>query len=714
MQRSVCRSLSFAAIVGVFASLFLPAMARADYFESRFHTIDSFRQLASNKPITADVDGDGGEDIIFGTNVTGSSVIFVAGRRADASIGFKQDILLPQGNQLKSLLGSPTPTGTLIVAVTAAGIVRTYRGWPFAEQFQFNVGTAVASAAIGDVDADGVVDLVVAVANEVRIYSPETGQLLRALPVSTTYSALAVAQVDADPALEIMAQGVPGLFIDGATLAIDWTQSSGFSGVVGEIGQGGTSLIVARTDWTQFGKFNPIPWYPTATATTPYGAIGALAIARLDNKSGQSILIGAGSSTGTYVYRAEPLELRSTLTNTAGSNSIGAFDVEGDGTRELAYFPYQGYAGGITVASSVNSSVQWQHLATADALTRTAIGDVNGDGLLDLVGAGSAISYANRRGSIVISDLVSGVEAWRVPAWALTQDPLVMAAARVVLEPKAVGPGMNIFLAGTSDLGGGAQGGQITIIDGVNKQVSFAMGPAQESNPLRGLSVSDFALYDYDGDGARDFVVGVTAQGGAGLRIVSGTTGSQLWSSGPLPGGAKPINGVLVVGRDGPTPYFVVALPDRLLAYYANTGLPYWDWPIVSDGVALLPNSIFGDELAIHRVDGTVEIYSAQTREFRRSFTLPAPLGGLFALPGSTERFFAMHGEALALIDSRNGTVVAETEPLGPAAVPARPPAAYKVNDSTWQIAIGSQTQLYRKLLVLEDSIFVGTFDSSP
>lgn len=718
MKRSVRRSLSFATIVGVTASLFLPAMARADYFESRFHTIDSFRQLASNQPVTADVDGDGREDIIFGTNVTGSSVIFVAGRRADASIGFKQDILLPQGNQLKSLLGSPTPTGTLIVAVTGAGIVRTYRGWPLAEQFQFNVGTAVASAAIGDVDADGVVDLVVAVANELRVYSPETGQLLRALAVSATYTALAVAQVDADPALEIMAQGVPGLFIDGATLAIDWTQSSGFSGVVGEIEPNGKSLIVTRTNWSAFGKFNPIPWYPTVTATIPHGGIGALAIARLDNAAGQSILIGAGAEEGTYVYGAETLDLDATLTNATGSNSIGAVDVDGDGTRELAYFPYLGYAGSITVASSVDSSVKWQHLATADPLTRTAIGDVDGDGRLELVAAGSTVSYSNRRGSIVISDLVTGVEEWRVPASVLTQHPFVLATNRVFLEARAAGTGMNIFLAGTSNLGGSEEGGQVTIVDGVNKQVLFAMGPAQQYNPLRGRDVRDFSLFDYDGDGAKDFIVGTTALNGTALspqlQIISGTTGSELLNSGSVGAVSQVINDVFVVGRGGSNPQLLVALPDRLRGYDTQTGQQSWEWMIANNGATLLRNPTFGDELAIYRTDGAVGIYSADTRQLRRSFTLPAPLGGLFALPGSTERFFAMHGEALALIDSSNGTVVAETEPLGPAAVPARPPAAYKVNDFTWQIAVGSQTQLHRKLLVLEDSIFVGSFDSSP
>ena len=77
-------------------------------------------------------------------------------------------------------------------------------------------------------------------------YSLTSGAQLWSAPVGTSYYAsLHVAQLDADPALEIVLSGMPGTIVDGATRATEWAYKDGFAQLL-EHGRFGGSLVALR------------------------------------------------------------------------------------------------------------------------------------------------------------------------------------------------------------------------------------------------------------------------------------------------------------------------------------------------------------------------------------------------------------------------------------------------------------------------------------
>ncbi len=693
-------------LVYVLASLFHVDSLRADSINSLFHTIDSFAASQYIDMAAVDVDADGAEDAVFATNVRTTSVLFVVGKRQDGTIGFKQDIVLPFNNFAKHVVGASTPTGPVIVVITTAGIVRRYGGRPLAEQLAFDVGYT-ASAALGDVDVNGTLDLVVSGSSQLRTYSVQTGQLVRAMAGMNGYGSMVLAQMDADPALEIVLGGnVPGLIVDGATQAIDWTQptSLGTELALGSIGTGGNNIIAAPTGWNTFGLFTGLPWSAYLNGSVAMGPVGGFEVTTLETAEGESVVASAASAF--HVFDAANLQLRRSF---SGCDFAGSVDFGNNGSRKL--FCLSGLA--VTIASAQTGGLEWRFDATGEPLMRSVIGDVDGDGLLELVAAGATRQGYGKR-SLIISDLLTGAEKWRAPSAPLfTYDPLGLGAARVMLTPRPAAAGMNIVLAGDD-----GTNGQIVVIDGVNKNMTLSVGGSQPTSPFFGRFITDAASFDYDNDGVQDFVVGSSASHsgsqGAFLSVVSGVSGLQLWTSVPMGSGSPRVNNVLVLGRGEPDPELVAVLPTSLRSYDAQSGLLRWTWSINNNGAVLLPNSVSGDELLVYRTDGIVVVHAADTRQFLRSFSLPAPLSGLVALAANTRRLLAMHGERLTLVNSIDGAVVATTEPLGQAAEPAGSPAVYRITDSLWHVAVGTYSGLYRKLVVLDDVIFYGSFDGAP
>lgn len=683
-------------------------------FEEIGHSVDFLQNAAAGQFAKIDVDGDSLEDLVFAGTST-NPILMALGKRADASLGFKMaKVVADDGHLVRVLAWRPAGTPHVLTISANNGIVRDYSGWPLVEQRRFNVVTNASSAIVGDVDNDGSDELLVATHAAVHAYSLVDGQALWNYSISGTTD-LAVAQLDADPALEIILAGpVPGIILDGATHATEWQYIDGFGARLATgslLAEGGTQWIGAQA-WNLYTVFRAAPWSPLWSGTTSQD-IGGIATANLDDNGIDSILQGDGQWGAVHVMDSATHQERFQIPNGGyGIKAVAGVDFDGSHRDQIAFASSQASSGDslLTVANGLDGSVIWEFFPSSGPYLTTALGDVDGDGHLELVAASRA-QYSF--GAIAIFDAESGVEEWHSPEdIVFSDDPFNIEVWDIELAPHAMAPGMDIVLAGST-----FYDGRITVMDGVTGAVRLQIG-YNSAGPMRSRYLKDLGLVDYNSDGVLDYVAATqpatTGASGALLQVFSGVDGAPLWSSVAMGSGFSEINGVLVVDRPAGLPgkQLIAVLPDSLRSYDSSTGLLSWTLAVSNDGAFNVPLGENGPEIGVFRESGAMTFYSATTQSFIRNRSLPAPLHAVSALGGALHSLVAASADALVLVDGDSGTILDATDYLGTFPDSGSQIAFRGDSPTSWVIATGTEAALYRFRLNTSDTIFADSFES--
>lgn len=676
------------------------------------HSVDYLQSAATSRLAKIDVDGDDLQDLVF-TGTSGGPILLAVGKRPDETLGFKMaKVVVDDGYLARVLAWKPAATPHILTVSASNGVVRDYSGWPLVEQRSFNVVTNASSAAVGDVDNDGSDELLVATDQTIYAYSLVDGQIRWNYSIVGSRD-IAVAQLDADPALEIILAGpVPGIVLDGATRATDWQYIDGYGAKLASgslLSTGGTQWVGAQ-DWNLFTVFRASPWSPLWSGTTSQD-IGAISTANLDNNGLDVILQGDGQWGEVHVIDANTHQERYQIQNDGyGINAVIGVDFDGDHKDEIA-FASNAYQGDplLTIANGLTGLVDWQFFPSSGPFIKTALGDVDGDGHLELVVA-SRGTYSF--GTIAIFDAESGVEEWRSPEnIGNANDPFYIDVSKFELVPHSMGPGMDIVLAGSS-----IYDGRITVVDGITHLVRLQIG-YYATGPMRSRYLKDLVLFDYNSDGVLDYVAATepstSGATGALLHVFSGTTGETLWTSIAMGSGSSGINGVLVADKPNGPPgkQLIAVLPGSLRSYDSSTGLLSWTIAASNDGAFNVPDGENGPEIGVFLNTGAITYYSAFTHTYLRSHLLPAPLRAVIALAGDLHTLVAASADALTLVDGESGIILAATDYLGPFPAEGSQIAVAGDTATSWTIASGTEAALYRYRLNFGDVIFANSFD---
>ena len=527
-----------------------------------------------------------------------------------------------------------------------------------------NPGPNCVSLKVADIDNDGIAEVVClgldasSGTGRVYVFNAQTLQLKWMTDDLVLGNSMAVGNVDSDPALEIVTSG--GYVFDGATGANEWAYAPGFGSQVdiGDVIGDGVGKIVGT------GAFAGVTVYDAVQKSVlwsiPPGISGfsALKVAELDGTSPAEIIAADGQWGNVTVYRytsGAPQVLTQINSIGDGVTAIATGDVNGDGLQEIVWTPNFSLSNGsVAISSWTPSAAQlWTGpLPTLDGpFVCAKQAQVSASqSLLIFMTPRTDNAYAGMR--IIGLDPATGF-------FTVSQEvDSNWADVRACDVADVYGNGVDSVLLGTANL----YNPYFTAFD-------FASSVKQWSSPQLSVSPTAVTHADVNGDGVPD-LIGITPDGHLYAWDVRGQT--LIWSMSGIGYGLNVAVGDLY--GDGKQEIIALTSTQVLVFTYSSAGL-----------TQTASYSVTGSDLLVADTngDGKAEIYvlasgsSASVYQLDGSLTLlnTYPVGSTGASATSLyleESAFSRKNIVVALaypttlevIDPSSGAQIWESPPL--------------------------------------------------
>ncbi|HET9599728.1 MAG TPA: FG-GAP-like repeat-containing protein [Anaeromyxobacteraceae bacterium] len=519
--------------------------------------------------VVADLDGDGRAEML----IAGAGGAYELARSAS---GYEQRWMHPFA------LGGVAPQavaaldldgdGKAEIFLAGGGAIVELDGATRREVARLDGAPACAEMKLADLEGDGSIELVClaplsssyGTSSKVVVLDAATLRARWETPALALGGALAVGNVDADPALEIVTAG--GYVFDGKTQANEWAYGAGFGTAVdvGDLDGDGVAEIVGIVDWAAIRVFSATAKSPLYEFRPSWNDLAAVWVGDIDRDGKAEVLVGDGQWGNVTAYRYDPKTLGLAVvwqidSQNHGVTAIGAGDVDGDGALEFVWGSGATSSGEDSfVIAGLNPTigVEWTN-TNPNELDGPFIGARLarvGGGAQRLVFASVSTNSSYDGTRIVYLDPATG--AWQTSAEVGTNWNRSAALDVADLD----GDGVDEVLLQTSDY----YDGYFTVWDP-------AKAAADWTSPKDVGSAASVTHADLNGDGYPDFVA-LTADGYVHLYDIKQQ--ALLWKSTGLGGyGLK----VAVADVDGDGAPEVVALTStRAVVFHASSGATPW------------------------------------------------------------------------------------------------------------------------------------------
>jgi hypothetical protein len=565
-----------------------------------------------------DLDGDGALEIVAAASGLGfwpAEFWYVLSRRGS---GYRQTWVSGQYPEpIDSLaVGAVDGDAAPEVLVASDGEIHVYDGQ--SKELQWTIGTSssqIRDLQVADVDSDGSSEVVFCDQSGVNVYDAATGsaEIVGALE---DCHAVAVGNVDADPALEIvLGSGTqPGYVLDGVTRAVQWTYPLGFGSILrlGDLDGDAIAEIVGAQGWSQISVLDAVSKVEE-DAIYPSHDIGGLAVADVEGDGPLEVLYGDGQWGEIHVLHGDTLALKWAVDNPEhGVTNLIVADADQDGVREILFGAGYSSSGAdhLYVVDSGTRQIEWESLDFNGPYYGLAHGDVEGNGKPDFL----FTSFESASGYEDGLYFVYGATAKRLryvspPPTGLNWTGLVrIQVANVDADPQLE------VLIGTSDV----YDGVLICYDGLTHAEQWR-APVDE-----GLSIWSLRLGDVDADGQLEAVVGTAAEHsgapGTFVYVINAATGAREWRSPNVAAGFRGLSLLRLAQLDGDAALEILAAEyeGRLFSFDGITHA----LSLLADGVTALEtpdrNGDGRHEIVVGTEDGELRVVHPSRRRSDR------------------------------------------------------------------------------------------------
>jgi uncharacterized repeat protein (TIGR01451 family) len=456
---------------------------------------------------------------------------------------------------------------------------------------------------VADPDSDGSQEILVSSPSGTKAYDPTTRGL--AWQVAQGGSDLAVANVDADTTLEIV---VNGHVLDGATRAVEWSFGFGSKLNVVDVDGDGKAEIIALQGWYKIFGFDAELKNRTWEITVQ-SEIAALYVADVDNNGRPDIVYGDGQLGYIHVLDGVTRQQRWQIQNPEhGVTRIAFGDVDGDGVTELLWGAGWTAAGDdkLFIADTASRTIKWSNIDIDGPLSALDVGDVDGDGRQEIV----MIPFSNSQQNLIyIYDAETHALEWQSGPLQPANGVYWNRLESLRLDDVDADGRLDIVVATSYN-------GHILAYDGRTHTLKWQSGQPTSD------AFNALAIADVDGDGSVE-VIGSQYNTNGYLVILDGATGQEEWRTGTHSGwgGAKNIV-VDDVDQDG-NPDILFSMAGVAFMYDGVTRQKTWQSGstislVSSADVDGLP----GPELLLGTDEGVLMVLDGKTRATKRTVTI--------------------------------------------------------------------------------------------
>lgn len=212
---------------------------------------------------------------------------------------------------------------------------------------------------------------------------------------------IAVGQMDDDPAIEIATSA--GKVVDSVKKTVQWNHAEGFGSPVlaADIDGDGRAELIANYDWiTAYDVEKKLPkWSIQAGYTTALGDVTGDGVPEL--------LVGDEQWGSVHVYdMSTQLEIGSIANPEHGVTNILVADVNGDGVSELLWGAGATSSGSdfLYVSTWATKQIEWQNMDLVGPFIGPVAGDLDGDGVDEIVFASSGSNSGYDSGRLIVLD----------------------------------------------------------------------------------------------------------------------------------------------------------------------------------------------------------------------------------------------------------------------------------------------------------------------